>query len=323
MNRGRLMDRIELFTSEEIEDRLKDCLHERYLPDPFLYIGEQGARNWIELDRSDDFSVATDLTDLLRRNLTVLERHLRSDANLVSIGVGDGRKERLLLQTMSGYGSPSYFAVDVSGPLVDTALETVADIDVKKIGVVAFLEDLPLLRKLWRSPALLCLLGNNFCNYEPDYLLNTVRGQMETDDLFLFDCQLIPSHLDDDDAGFDRIKRSYSSKPNARFNAGPLIERGMGPDSFRFQLDLVPVEMDAGTVYKTRKRNEVLKDTVIRCGRDDVRIAAGEVIRMGFTYKYTREQIERYLQQHGLEQVVKLLDDDGWNMLALVRKQVR
>lgn len=179
------MNRVELVTEDVLEARLLRCLEERHMPDCFLYLGESGVRNWLTLSASEAFPVAERLTCLLKESIPSIARHVPGRFDLVSIGVGGGEKERIMLEALTGQHDVSYVAVDISGGMVDEALRTVKGIDVGKTGVVAFLEDLGRLRRLWRSPVLLCLLGNNFCNYEPDGVLDAVHRELGPDDLLL------------------------------------------------------------------------------------------------------------------------------------------
>jgi len=312
---------IELVTRNELEGRLKDCLEQRQMPDYFLYLDDSGVRNWLTLDSSEEFPVASRLADLLRQNLPSIAQHLSGRFDLVSIGVGSGEKERMLLEALIQRGVTKYFAVDISSQMVDKALNTVADIAVAKTGLVAFLEDLARLRHFWNCPVLLCLLGNNFCNYEPDYLLEIVHDQLEPDDLFLFDCHLFPTQQEGEEPEREQVERIYHSEPNVRFNIDPLVQRGLDQNSCVFHLEILPMETSLGTTYKTNKWIQILKDTAISCGPNQVLFAAGDIIHMGFTYKYTCQQVQDYLQQYGFQKVELFLSLDGDNLLALIQKR--
>ena len=315
------MKKIELITRDDLEARLQECLEQRQMPDYFLYLGDPGVRNWLTLSGSGEFPVASRLTDLLRQSLPSIARHLSGVFDLVSLGVGSGEKERMLLEALVQRGVPSYYPVDISSQMVDEALNTVADIDVDKTGLVAFMEDLALLRKFWSPPVLLCLLGNNFCNHDPDHILAAVHGQLESDDLFLFDCHLFPAQREGEDPAREQVERVYRSQPNVRFNIDPLMQRGLDPDNCVFHLDLLPTETSLDTVYRTNKWLQILKDTAISCGPNKVLLAAGDTIHMGFTYKYTCRQVQGYLKRHGFQEVELLLSPDGENLLTLVRKE--
>ena len=315
------LKKIELVSKEELDNRLKASLEQRQMSDCFLYLGDSGVRNWRSLSSSREYPIASRLTELLRQNLPSIARHLSGRFDVVSIGVGSGEKERVLLEAIMPRCALTYYAVDISSEMVDEALNTVADIDVKKTGVVAFMEDLALLRQFWKSPVLLCLLGSNFCNYDPDYLLELVHSQLESDDLFLFDCHLFPVQHGSEELGREHVERVYHSQLNMLFNIGPLVQRGLQPDNCAFHLDLVPTETAVGTVYRTHKWLEIFKDTMISCGPNRVLLAAGDTIRLDFTYKYTRKQVQDYLQRHDFQHVELFLSPDTENMLTLVRKR--
>lgn len=316
------MKKIELVTKDELEIKFGECLEQRQMPDYFLYLDDSGVRNWLALDNSKEFTVASRLTDLLRQNLPAIAAHISGKFDMVSIGVGNGEKERVLLEVLGQRLIPTYYAVDISSEMVDQALNAVAHINVEKTGVVAFLEDLPRLRQFWNPPVLLCLLGNNFGNYDPDYLLGTVHAQLQDDDLFLFDCHLFPSKREDQERALEQMEQTYHSPLNVRLNLAPLIQRGVSPDDCAFHLHFLPVETSLGIIYQTKKWIEILKDTTVSCGPKEVPLRAGDTISMGFTTKYTPSQVQGYLRRHGFQEVALFLSPDEDNLLALVRKQL-
>ena len=316
------MKKIELISRDELEARLQACLEQRQMPDYFLYLGDSGVKSWLTLSSSHEFPIAARLTELLRQSLPSIVRHLTARLDIVSIGVGNGEKERILLEALGPWCTPTYYAVDVSSEMVDAALNTVADMDVTKTGLVALFDDLELLRQFWRPPVLLCLLGNNFCNYEPDDALEIVYQQLESDDLFLFDCHLLPNRRESKMLGIEQVEQAYRSKSNIHFNIDPLVRRGLNLNNCVFHLDLLPTETSVGTVYRTSKWLHFLKDSVISCGPNKVTLSAGDTVRLGFTYKYTCSQVRRYLRRHGFHIVELFLSRDSENMLMFVRKKL-
>jgi hypothetical protein len=315
------LDKIEMVSRDELEDRLRLYLEQRLMPDYFLYLGDSGSQSWLALSESEEFPVASRLTGLLRASLPRLIPHLPSRFDMASIGVGSGEKERHLLEHLEPGRVERYYAVDVSSQLVDLALQAAGGTVVEKTGVVAFLENLPHLRTLWRSPVLLCLLGNNVCNYEPDYVFELVHQQLGPKDLFLFDCHLLADEQDNGKPSTRQIQSAYCSEPNARFNTGPLLERGLAPEDCRFCLELVTAPTRFGSICRTSKRIEIVRDSEIRCYGKQVSLRAGDTINMGFTYKYTSTQVREYLSYYGFEERESVLSTDGENLLALVRRQ--
>lgn len=311
------MKKVELRTPAELETSLYRHLKQRQLPDCFLYIGESGAKNWTSLEQSEDFPVASRLTELLRGDADTIAETVPESGDLVSVGTGNGRKERLLLEAMLPDWNGRYVAIDVSSGLVDEALETVDDLEVDATGCVAFCGDLPQLREHWDSSFLLCLLGNNFCNYHPGELLDELRSELGPGDLLLFDAHLQPRDAAEEDQWRQRIQEAYGSEQNARFNLWPLIEHGAATDACQFEIGLIRTETKAGTTYRTRKVIRVQKPTTLDFAGDRIELDADEVIEMGYTYKYTAEHLRSLLDAHGWKVIDEFQDGQTENILLL------
>ena len=315
------MKKIELITKDELEVRFRECMEQRRMPDYFQYLGEAGVKNWLKLNNSHGFPISTRLKELLVQSIPSLVDYFPKDLSLVSIGVGKGDKERILLEALVQRGSSKYYAVDISSRMIDEALKTVDNLKIDKTGVVAFLEDLPLVRQYWCPPALLCLLGNTFCNFDPDYILAIISGQIEYHDLLLLDCHLFPEETEMEESGQKQVERVYRSEPTMRFCIDPLVQRGFDTDNCVFLMELRSVETDVGVVYRTNRQLQVLKNAAVFCGRHKIMLNSGDIIQLGVTYKYTRRQVEDYLKRNGFEILQQFQSSDGENLLLLVRKR--
>lgn len=327
--------KIELITENVLKEKLYKNLKRHELPDYLLYMGAEGAKNWLTLDRSSTFPVARCLKILLEENIAPLVKFIPSNMNLVSVGVGSGDKERVLIEGLLQKNlaeTPAsarrhlllYYPLDVNKQFVEMALEKVRDLPVETKGIVGFLEDLSLLKKYLHPPLLFCILGNTFCNYEPDFILNLICENLESGDLFLFDAHILPSS--DDEEALWSAKRSivgaYASRENALFNMYPLLQHGMVPEDFDFELLLAPVESNiAGQLYRTKKTLYILKDTRFEVGSRAVAFKEGDCIRMGFTYKYSFDQLKTYLGARGFEILKAILSGDGTNTIILAKKK--
>ena len=313
------MNIVYLYTAQQLEDALYENLRQRRMPDCFLYMGNSGAENWLDLEQSQDFTVASRLTELLARNVDGIAGALPDSLDVVTVGAGDGRKERRLLQALLAGGTIRYTVIDVSSKLVGAALQTAEDLEVEKLGIVAFWEDLPKLRRYWDSPFLLGLLGNNFSNYRPEQLLELVSSQMNEDDYFLFDAHLHPGEAAREDQWRMEVEEAYGSEKNARFNMWPIISHGADPRACRFNIALTEVETSAGSVYRTHKEIRILKPITLEFGDEKLELAEGEVIEMGFTYKYTLDTLRKLLAAEGFNTVKEFCDERAENALLLVK----
>src|SRR5660398_224152 len=80
--------------------KLYESLKKHELPDYLLYTGTGGAKNWLKLDESETFPVARQLKVLLEKNIASIVRFIPTGMSLVSVGVGSGDKERVLLEEL-------------------------------------------------------------------------------------------------------------------------------------------------------------------------------------------------------------------------------
>lgn len=314
------MRKIELIKKEVLEEKFFECLKKHSLPDCFLYLGEAGVKSWISLDKSEVFPIAARLTELLRDKISSIVSYIPPGMNIVSIGVGRGEKERIILEELSRRETPSFYPVDVSSQMVDTALETVRDLSVEAMGLVGFFEDLPVMKRCWHSPIMLCLLGNSFCNFEPDDIFKDMHENLLYKDLFLFDCHLFPP-AEDEETARKEIEKIYRSEQNALFNMGPLLERGVDPGNLEFQLNLLRTETPYGNFYRTHKKLQVHKDLTVECSSGSIDLKAGDTIQLGFTYKYELEEIKALLTQHKFDAIKLFLSSDQANLLVLARRK--
>ncbi|AKB19287.1 L-histidine N(alpha)-methyltransferase [Methanosarcina sp. WWM596] len=314
------------------EERLYESLKKYELPDYLLYTGAGGAKNWLKLDGSGTFPVARQLKKMLEENVASIVRFIPACMSLVSVGVGDGEKERILLEELikknraekpaSEKISIRYYPADINSQLVDIALKKVKDLPVEKKGIVGFIEDMPLLKKHWHLPVLFCILGNTFCNYEPEFILQLVHENLEQGDLFFFDANLLSAQGSGEEAQSARksILGTYASRENALFNMYPLLQYGMAPEDFDFELLLAHVDSRIGALYRTRKSLNILKDSEVKIGEETIGFKEGDIIRMGFTYKYTYDQILAFLDICGFEVLKAFLSEDRTNTMILAKK---
>lgn len=313
---------MELVNEEILEQKLKSCLDRRRLPDAFLYIGDGGTNNWLTLEASARFPVAAALTTLMKEHADDFARRTAHCRNVVSVGAGDAQKERLLLSALRHYSRPACQIVDVSRPMVDRALHTLCGLDIDMQGVAAFCEDLDQLSPRWLRPTLLCLLGNNFSNYDPDLLLDLIGRNLGPADMLLLDASLLPEDRQELDRWMQETEAIYRAPENIWFNIAPLVARGMDRDGCGFELELMCQRQPWGEVWRTRKRIHVLRPAVVRCGEATVSFSKGEVIEMGFTYKYRLTQLQDCLEGHGFGLTESRVDPTGGNAILLAVKRM-
>ncbi len=309
-----------LIDQTSLEDRLRKNLENRLLPDSFLYVGQNGAENWLELDASSGFTVAARLTTLLKDSLASLTHYLPKPLSYVSLGVGSGEKERMVLSAVGPESISSYIPVDISEPMVVNAADVVSDMNLRVDGIVGLLEDLPNCAADWERPMVLAVTGNTFCNYHPDQIFPIIRSMVSPEDRFLVDFHLFDDS-EDPDTVRTSIEQAYRSDENVRFNLGPLMSRGVPAEACEFHLDLVPVGNLSETVYRTNKTIAIRRRCTAVFDDSTIEFSAGDTIRLGFTYKYTANQILDIFDHYGFQIYAVYHDRPHTNMLVLAGSQ--
>jgi len=325
-------EKIVITSKKDIEGKLCECLKNHELPDYLLYTGTGGAKNWLKLDGAETFPVARQLKVFLEKNLESIVRFIPTGMSLVSVGVGNGEKERIFLEALVRKNlaenpaprkvSMRYYPIDINSEFVDIALEKVENLPIEKKGIVGFIEDMAILKKNWRLPVLFCILGNTFCNYEPEFILQLVRENLEQGDLFFFDANLLPAEGPEAQSARRSVLGTYASRENALFNMYPLLQYGMAPEDFDFEFLLSNVNSRIGSVYRTRKSLNILKDAGLTIGTETIDFREGDVIHMGFTYKYTSDQIAAFVNICGFDILKAFLSEDRENAIILAKKRI-
>jgi uncharacterized SAM-dependent methyltransferase len=316
------MTQVDLVSHADLERRLREELTRRRLPDWALYVGDAESESWLDLERDEAFPVARELTDLLEASLGRIAPHLPPKPTVVSIGAGDGRKERLVLEAIRPLEPRGYVPIDISRKMVAAAMDTSADLGVPVTGVVGFCEDLPHLAAEWQRPVVLCLLGNNFANYAPGALLGRLAGSLGPADRLLIDSHVTPEARAEDPAWREQVQAAYRCEANARFNTAPLVARGAPPDACRFELELRRAETPVGPAWRTHKQVVLERDVRLAFGvGGDLDLPAGTTLEMGFTWKYTPRQVVELLAAHGLPPIETSHGPRGEDLLAVARRK--
>ena len=151
-------------------------------------------------------------------------------------------------------------------------------------------------------------------------LFYSICNELIEGDYFLFDCHLFAPRSEEIEQWKKSFEKAYHSDLNIHFNLWPLIERGLNPNDCSFNLDLIPVDSLFGKTYRTEKYIKILKHANITIGESKINFLAGDIIRMGFTYKYTASQIEGYVQHYNFKIIKKFLSEDEENLLVLTQK---
>lgn len=313
------MKQYESVAGEEWGNQLRDDLRAGRIPERFLYMGDEGAKNWLRLERSGEYWSMGNIAVLLRKCAPSLRRFVAPETPLVSIGVGSGEMERVILSCVGDSGRTCY-AVGISARLVDVALGAVDDPSVKNRGIVGRFEDLPALSRIWGHPSFCCVLGCRFSHMEPGLFFHTLSGGVTPEDTILFDSRFFP-----DATGRETIRgmleQSVRSRHSVRFHLYPLIRYGLRPDDCELRIELVPVSTEAGVAYCAKKSIRLRVDCSFSFGSLRYPLQSGDELEMGSLFLFRRDQVERLAHRYGFEILDLHESPESGNLVIHARKR--
>lgn len=205
------------------------------------YLGERGAKLWVELATHPDYAHSAKAS--LRLLLQPLKEHLDTKPDLlepsriavIGLGSGDGEADRMLLQQICDSRSDTeiaYFPVDISMALLQTAAREVADYAaLKRVAVLPVLTELQNISnvlRMWRnsvSTEIYTMLGCTLGNFRDEKrVLQPVADAMQVEHALLLDARCYGGRISD--VYLKSLVSQFNHKRNKNFALGPLSQLG-------------------------------------------------------------------------------------------------
>jgi uncharacterized SAM-dependent methyltransferase len=220
--------------------------------------------------------------------------------HVIGLGCGGGQKDTRLLKLLKASGKEiSYTPCDVSSAMVLVARQTALAVLPEK-NCFPFVCDLATADDLQkflatRHPSLVTFFGM-IPNFEPQDILPRLASLIRPKDYLLFSANLAPGK--NYAAGVKKILPQYDN-PTTRewlmtflFDLG--VEKNDGQLKFTIETGGFGLKRIVARFHFTRARRIEIEDQ-----RFD--FAAGESIRLFFSYRYTPDRVRRQLGRNGLE----------------------
>lgn len=304
--------KIRLMDSREMERRFVRHLDTQQTPDHYLYLGDCG-RSWLRFETANELAVSHKLTDLLRDHISLLAESIE-EHHLLSVGIGNGVKEALILEHLTQSSPRQYVCVDINEIRLERAVRMTQKLNIETLCVVAMFHQLSQVRKFCNGPVVLAMLGDNFCNYDPTELLPSIDAALTRDDLFLFDCALFtPETPTMIDACNCRLKKID--------HIAPLANRGIGRQNYEFELKLIKQHIGDMDIYRTDKQVTFRNECRIACDCGQIDFKPDDTIQMGFTFSYEAPQILELLDRSGFDILQTHFDREHENLLVLAKRK--
>lgn len=308
---------------EHVREDLLGSLRARAINHKFHYDSYKQAAKWLALHeahspaRRDD-SCLRIYDDAFRAAATVVGRGV----HVIGLGCGGGQKEARLLEVLGGAaGGLAYTASDVSLPLVLTAMEAAAG-SVSAERRHAVVCDLATTTELGAAldgfgetgTRLITLFGI-IPNFDPDLLMARISALLRPGDVLVLSANLAPGA--DYAAGVRRVLPQYDNELTRDWLLTLLLDLGFEREDGGWCFSIETADQD---LQRIAAHFELARARDIRVYGERFSFAAGERIRVFFSYRHTLESMRGLLARHGIQLRADWINDSGEEGVFLCRK---
>ncbi len=294
----------------QLEKEFLHCLQQRRIDEKFHYIGERQANAWFNLCESTKYTYYRNSKKLLEENVTEFLVGHTGDVNVIVLGPGDARKEKIVVDSLRENHRVNLFFVDLSREILNVAIKNTEDSGVLKEVFFADLKNFihikeisQRVKKYYNPTNFFTFLGNTIGNYPQAIMLKTLRNAMTPGDKILIDVHARSGESVEEQAiQIDKMIESYDSNPAIReripasfFEIG--IEATDGIIEIEYGKDDFFPKIGAIKYFFCFTRNKI-----ITYRGTDVYFAKGERILVHYSNKYTFDSLEQrnIFTSHGL-----------------------
>jgi hypothetical protein len=291
-----------LLTEAEIAQEFVESIEARDLPEKFFYWTPQSVKRWKELSaRSEDSLRET--WESLSAKAANLAKTFEGRVPVISLGAGDGLKDRAILKALVDAGREvKYFPVDSSQTLLEMACEGAEDDDVEVLGIKADIAShmhLVLAADVSEAPRLFLMVGNTLGGFDPMDQIQQVAEIIKKGDILVIDAR-----LHDGSALPPRIEQQH-------FVFAALEAAGVTLDDGEVEFAENKDDRLDG-LYMVTRRFHATRDLRLQAAGTEVPVARGERILLNFRYLFTAEAFRWLLTEHaGLRVVGEMKSPDG------------
>jgi uncharacterized SAM-dependent methyltransferase len=299
-----------LLREHEIATQFAEAVARGYLPEQFFYWFPLSVEAWVALCRSPEYRNADRALTLLARAAPRAAELWPAADTVCGLGCGEGSKDRVLLEALR---YPLYTAADFSQGLLELALacgspvarevqgfklDISSDQHLEAVGAAV--------RQSGRS-AVYTVLGNTLGAFDPDRFPARLRRLMRPEDRVVFDGEIF--------AGAETL-RGYDHPINRRFAFAPLASLGLTESDGELRFELCP---GSAGLHEVAKYFVPTRDLQLRIAGRELRLRAGEPLRMSSSLKYDEFAFYARIERGGFGIEFSDKSDDGRFLLVCAR----
>jgi uncharacterized SAM-dependent methyltransferase len=278
------------------------------------YLTQNQAKGFFDVEKNKNYFKSTTQKEisLIKSNLPEFTKKLKEKAyNLIDLGCGDGRKAAMFINDFSKTIDVRYCPIDISSYMVNSASETMRKMKFKDVlefnWNISDFENLenviPLFRGIKHKHNFLILLGNTIGNFEGNEILHTIRKTMTKGDYLLIGNGIIKNNSKE-------LLKGYYNKEMIDFWIQPLILLGFNKNDVEYRVRFEHSRME---MYFN-----ILRDKNITNLGKTIEFKKEDIILVGISYKYKKEEIENKLKQE-FKHVKMYIDSTETYAIALCK----
>jgi len=309
-----------LDTNKKISEEFLDCLRRRNISTKFQYWGKKETQNWLNVCKEPEYINWPLEIELLNTNLPEIIKLVDKNVkNLISLGIGNGEKDKMILSAFLKNRPMRYFTIDISLHMVKAGFKALSKIPVEKTAYIGDFEHLetlaPKIKKRTDSHNLISILGNTLGNLDQINTLNLIRRSMDKNDYLLFAVQILRRGKILD---IGEIFNAYNTKALQELSFGAIIRCGLkrtdGIIEIEFGKNKLYSQLDTIEYFFTFK-----KDRTIKYLNHEINFKINERILTYYSYKYDEKNITFLLTNNGFKIVRYFFTPGHKYLLALVK----
>ena len=300
---------------EQVRADLLKSLRTREIQHKFHYESYKQAQKWLAVHEAhsparNDSSCAAVYDAAFR---WVARKFQKTDICVIGLGCGGGQKDAALLRRFKSAGARStYSAVDVSLPLVIVARLRASRFAESTTGLVCDLEMASGIRAQLcgcSAPQRVLTFFGMIPNSEPDVILPRLRKLLRRGDVVLMSANLAPGG--DYRAGLKRVLPQYDNAETIDWLLTFLYDLGVEREDGKIKFS---IEQSGAELLRIRADFEFRRARAVKLGDETVQFAAGERVRLFYSYRYTPERLKSVLARFGFaitEQWITPSEEEG------------
>jgi uncharacterized SAM-dependent methyltransferase len=310
-----------VLTESELARDFLTALEQRDIPEKFFYWFPLSVRAWLALCAGGDaagyrnFDRSRELIE--RRAREIAERTRPGVVEVISLGAGQGDKDRVVLDALAQLGREvRYRPVDASIGLLEMAVHDAMRSGHATIGVKADFTNADHLASVGATSdvhdgtRMVLMLGNTLGAFDPLELAQQLAALLRAGDLAVVDGELF--------AGEETLA-GYDNPVNRRFALAPLAAAGLTPADGELVFTTTRDARRAG-LFRVEKHFTARHDVRLSVAGESVLLRGAERLSMSPSHKYDEPAFLSILKEAHLSPVAIHRSDDGRFVMAIVQQ---